>query len=90
MGKSISQSTKDEILQAIKNGLTVAEASNQYLVGTKAIYRWLRNQADNTGTSALELSKLRKENQELKEIVGNLTLEKRRGEKNSYRQKYGR
>jgi transposase len=89
MGKYISQNIKDEILVNIKNGLTVSEASNQYQVSTKAIYRWLKNQADNTGTSALVLAKLKKENQALKEIIGNLTLEKRLGEKNQSRQKYG-
>ena len=89
MGKYISQTIKDEVLQGIENGLTVSEVSSQYLVSTKAIYRWLKNQADNTNASALEVSRLRKENQELKEIVGLLTLEKRRGEKNQSRQRYG-
>jgi len=89
MGKYISPAFKDEILEAIKNGLTVSEAAARHNLSTKTIYRWLRNQADNTGTSAMEVSKLRKENQELKEIIGNLTLEKKRGEKNSSRQRYG-
>lgn len=89
MGKNISQTIKDEVIQGIKNGLTVSEASSQYSVSTKAVYRWLKNQVNNTGTSALEISRLRKENQELKEIVGLLTLEKKRGEKNQSRQRYG-
>ena len=82
MGKYISQTQKDEILLAIKNGLNVSEAATQFTISTKAIYRWLRNQADNTGTSSLEIARLRRENQDLKEIIGALTLEQKRGKKN--------
>jgi len=85
MGKHILQSVKEEILIDIKNGLTVVDAATKYGVKAKAIYYWLRGQVDNTGTSALELAKLRKENTELKEIIGWLTLEKKRGEKNQGR-----
>lgn len=86
MGKHIPQEQKDEILSAIKNGLSVADASAQFSVSSKAIYRWLGKQTDNTGTSALEVSRLKRENHDLKEIIGSLTLEKRRGEKNRSRQ----
>lgn len=90
MGKHISQERKEEILSAIKNGLSVASASEQFEVSTKAIYNWLGKQTDNTGTSALEVACLRRENQDLKEIIGSLTLEKRRGEKNTGRKRiYG-
>lgn len=86
MGKYIPQEQKDEVLSAIKNGLSVADAAVQFSVSDKAIYRWLGKQTDNTGTSALELSRLRRENQDLKEIIGSLTLDKKRGEKNRGRQ----
>ena len=39
-------------------------------------------QADNTGTSSLEVAKLKKEIRDLKEIIGTFALEKKRGEKN--------
>jgi len=73
---------KEQILLDIKNGESVASASVRCGVSTKTIYSWLRGQTDNTGTSALEIAKLRRENQELKEIIGWFALEKRRGEKN--------
>jgi len=85
MAKHFPQALKDEILIDIKNGLTVADASTKYGVRDKTIYYWLRGQVDNTGTSSLELAKLRKENTELKELIGWLTLEKKRGEKNQRR-----
>ncbi len=82
MGKHVDSSAKQQALVDIKNGLTVSEASDKYHVTETTIYAWLRQQADNTGTSALELAKLRKENTELKELIGLLTLEKKRAEKN--------
>lgn len=83
MGKHINQSTKDQILLEIKNGTTVTDAAIKHQVSTKAIYRWLREQADNTGTSSLEIARLRRENQELKELIGLFALEKKRAEKNN-------
>jgi transposase-like protein len=82
MSRRIESGKKEEILLAIKNGLRVTEAAERFGTSSKTIYAWLRGQADNTGTSSLEISRLRRENQELKEIVGWLTLEKKRGEKN--------
>ncbi len=83
MGTHSKQDQRDAVLTDIKNGMKVAEASVKHSVSDKTIYSWLRAQADNTGTSALELAKLRKENTELKELIGLLTLEKKRAEKNT-------
>ncbi len=83
MGRYINQAAKDEILAAIKNGLSVADASAKYGASSKAIYVWLKKQADNTGTSSLEVARLRRENQELKEIIGMFALDKKRAEKNT-------
>jgi len=85
MPRHISQERRDEVLLAVKNGLSVMQASEQFSVSSKTIYAWLRKQTDNTGTSSLELSRLRRENKELKEIIGALTLEGKRSKKNSYR-----
>lgn len=85
MPRHIPQERKDEILLAIKNGSSVHEASTTFGPSVKTIYAWLRGQTDNTGTSALEIAKLRRENQELKEIIGWFTLKEKRGEKNQGR-----
>ncbi len=85
MPTHIPQERKDEVLVAIKNGLRVVEAAEQFSVSPKTIYAWLRAQTDNTGTSSLELSRLRRENIELKQIIGDLSLEKKRAKKNSLR-----
>jgi len=85
MGKHIDQLTKDVVRDEIKNGLTVSEAALKHSVSTQAIYRWLQEQADNSGTSSLEVARLRRENTELKEIIGAFALDKKRGEKNTRR-----
>jgi len=82
MGKHVEKAAKEQLLLDIKNGMKVSEAGAKYSVTPTTIYGWMRAQADNTGTSSLEVAKLRRENAELKEIIGLLTLEKKRGEKN--------
>jgi transposase-like protein len=83
MHKPIDPTIKVTILEEVKNGVSVKEAAVKYGVTNKAIYNWLRAQSDNTGTSNLEIAKLRRENQELKEIIGMFALDKKRAEKNT-------
>jgi transposase len=82
MGRHIDQATQSNLLADIKSGMRVAEASAKHGVHIKTAYALLRRNADNTGTSPLEVARLRRENSDLKELVGLLTLEKKRGEKN--------
>jgi transposase-like protein len=77
------QAFKDEILATIKNGTSVPDVAIQHNLSVNTIYTWLKRQADNTGTSNLEIAKLRRENQELKEIIGIFALDKKRAEKNT-------
>lgn len=82
MGKQHDPSLKSVVLEEIKNGAKVADVCATRAISSKTVYAWLRQQADNTGTSSLEVAKLRRENQELKEIIGMFALEKKRSEKN--------
>lgn len=84
MAKHIDPALKNEILRAIKDGMNISDASSKYHVSDNTLYTWLRIQADNIGTSALEIAKLRKENQELKEIIGIFALKEKRAEKNRH------
>jgi transposase-like protein len=83
MTKHIEDSVKDQVLLEIKNGTKVIDAATKYTISDKTIYGWMRKQADNTGTSSLEVAKLRRENQELKELIGIFALDKKRAEKNT-------
>jgi hypothetical protein len=66
----------------VKGGTKVPEAVTKHGIHVTTAYAILKRQADNSGTSALEIAKLRRENQELKEIIGLFALEKKRAEKN--------
>lgn len=83
MAKHIDPGVKQAVLADIKNGMKVSEAAQTHGVTDNTIYAWLKMQADNTGTSSLEVAKLRRENQELKEIIGLFALQKKRAEKNA-------
>lgn len=81
MYKRVPKAIKEEILEKIKGGLGVADASSQYAVSAKTIYNWLASQT-RPEISVLEHNRLRRENEELKRIIGIVTLELERGKKN--------
>ncbi len=81
MFKRVPVETKQEVLDKVKNGMTIAEAAKQYAISTKTIYTWLSNQV-RPEISILEYNRLKKENEELKRIIGLVTLELERGKKN--------
>lgn len=72
--KGINSEVKQEILDKVKSGKTVKEVAEQYGVSDRTIYAWLKVGVVDT-VSTLELGKIRKENQILKEIIGGLTIE---------------
>ena len=73
-GYRISKEIKDEILNKIKNnGLGVVDAAKQYGISDKTIYNWLGTKARGT-VSILEHNKVKKENEQLKQIIGDLTI----------------
>jgi len=73
-GHRISKEMKDQILGRIKNdGVSVAQASEDHGVSTKTIYTWLtKGVSDQPSWS--EVAKLKKENAQLKQLLGELTV----------------
>jgi len=84
MFRRVPIETKNEILGKVKSGQSVLEAAKQYAVSTKTIYSWLQNET-RPEISILEFNRLKRENEELKRIIGLITLELERGKKNSHR-----
>ncbi len=80
MKNFIASEVREEILTKVKTGETVAALSKQYGVSDRSIYTWLRRKAMGS-VSLLQYNRLRKENQQLKEIVGILTVELERVKK---------
>jgi hypothetical protein len=78
---NVSKDIKEEVLSKVRSGTPVIELSKQYGIHFRTIYSWLRNRALSS-VSALEHAKLKRENMELKEIVGMLSLELSKFKKN--------
>lgn len=78
MGQTISAETKQQVVKEIRDeGKRVVEVADAHNVSTKAVYRWLR---DGIGgdSSALEIAKLKRENEQLYAILGKVTAELKR------------
>ena len=71
--KFIPKEIKEQILKRIKEeGITVAQAAQDAGISSKTIYNWMRSKTLSDG-SILEISRLKRENKELLEIIGKLT-----------------
>ena len=79
--KFIPKEIKEQILKRIKEeGVTVKQAADEAGISTKTIYNWMRSNSVKD-TSILEISRLKRENKELLEIIGELTHEVRKSKK---------
>ena len=77
------QEKRDEIIVKIRDeGMTVAEAARQYCIGPKAIYSWMRDGVAHSGTNLiLENNKLKKEIEQLYNLLGRATVELKKSKK---------
>lgn len=74
MKNPVSKEVKEEILAKVKAGEPAASVAEKYGISPKTIYGWLRWNTVK-GVSVLDYAKLKRENQQLKEIIGVLSLE---------------
>lgn len=70
----IAKEVKAEILSKVKAGQKVNELSKLYGVSEQTIYSWLRGQVTEQ-VSYREYKRVLKENEDLKKILGYVTLE---------------
>jgi len=70
----VSKDLRNQILERVKtSGKSIAEISQEHGIGKTTIYEWLR---ESTGEApARDLIKLQRENKELKQIIGELTVQ---------------
>jgi transposase len=81
-GTTIAREIKEEVISKIKSeGITGAEASRRYGIHVKSIYRWLSEGIGGATSHILEINRIKRENQSLKQIIGQLLLDKERGKK---------
>jgi len=74
MYKTVSAQIKEEILHKIKEGGKVQELADQYGISSKTIYAWLRSKVK-PEINIAAFNKLKKENEELKRLVGMMVLD---------------
>ena len=74
MRHRIAKEIKEEIVGKIQSGERVVDLAAQYAVSSKTIYGWLRQDTGESVVSMLDFNKLKRENEELKRLVGELTL----------------
>ena len=80
--KVILKEIKNEILAKVKGGEKVADLARQYRISDKSIYTWLHQETGDQVVSIAQYNRLRRENEELKKLIGELSLKLSLGEKN--------
>lgn len=80
----INKEVKEEVLAKVKAGEVVSALAASYGLSVKTIYGWLRWNTTNK-VSWMEHIRLKKENQQLKEIIGVLSLEVAKSKKKTGR-----
>lgn len=82
MYKSISKDIREQVLARVKEGKEkVSIIAEQHGISSKTIYGWLSNGVDGGNRDWLANNRLRKENLQLKQMIGELMLEKKREKK---------
>lgn len=82
MYKRIPKEIREEVLAKVRTGEKVVVLAEQYGISTKTIYGWLSKDSGEDVISVLKYNKLKRENQELKRLLGEVTLEMSLGKKN--------
>ncbi len=73
--KPIPINIRQKILNDIKeHGKSVPALAREYNISDKTIYKWLSDKGKGNSVPWREYQKLKRENEALKAIVGNLTL----------------
>lgn len=80
----ISSEVKAEVIVKVKAGQKVTDLAKAYGISTKTIYNWLRGQVTEQ-VSWREYKRVMKENEQLKQILGVLTLELEKSKKKKSR-----
>jgi transposase-like protein len=74
-GHHVAPDIKEQILKRIKEeGIPVSQAAKEHGVSDASIYTWLTKGATNHNPSWTEITKLKKDNQMLLALVGELTV----------------
>jgi len=83
-GVHVPKDVKEYILKRVKDsGRSVSEIATEHGIAKSAIYKWLRDETIG-GSTDPQFLRLQKENQILKQLVAELSLKIREGEKKGW------
>lgn len=81
-GKFYPKELKEEVVSKLKTeGITAVEAAKRYGIDVNNIYRWVSAGVGGAKTNLWQINRLKKENRELKQLIGHLLFEKEKGKK---------
>jgi len=74
MFKAIPKEIREQVLSRVKNdGITANQAANDAGISPKTVYGWLAKEAGKTDCNISEFNRLKRENEGLYQIIGQLT-----------------
>lgn len=74
---AVSKEVKEQILKRIKeDGIPVAQIAQEHGLKPRLIYSWI-SKGVTAPPSILEVARLKRENQALKELIGEITMDLR-------------
>ena len=76
---------KAKILATLKSGTPLSDLAKEYHLAEDTIRGWLPKDTKKAPTGTAELTRLRRENQQLKEILGSILLERELAKRNPTR-----
>jgi len=85
VAKRYSQEIKREVLEKVRGGQKVSEVSKIYGICDMTIRTWLERDTVSAASETLEISRLKRENENLLRIIGQLTYQADVREKNQRR-----
>jgi len=85
MGGRHTKAVKLEVLSKIRSGQRVSDVAKAYGINESTVRTWLERDTGSTAAETLEVSRLRRENENLLRIIGQLTYQAEVREKNQRR-----
>lgn len=85
MRKRYSQAIKEEVLGKIRGGRKVADVAREHGINDMTVRNWLERDTVAGSCEILETSRLRRENEALLRLIGQLTYESEMQKKNQRR-----
>lgn len=85
MGKRYTQEVKDEVLGKIRAGQKIVAVAKEHGINEMTIRSWVERDTEEGASQILEMSRLKRENEALLRLVGQLTYESDMHKKNQRR-----